>query len=217
MGQIPPPEQPHWGYSTRLVYRIKFDLKDQAAWTELFTRYEARLRSWARAVREADLDDAVQEAMIKLCKEIDKFDRSRGGFHAWFQVMVKRCAIDLSRKSRAQRKKGDAVGGDGAWFEGVAADDLPPDQELLLQMERDFELAIYQEAKTLVKARFQPSHFRAYELRVEQKLPLDHVARTAGIPLNDATSRIIHKIKATIDAERVRLRHEGPRRTEGQT
>jgi len=111
MSQTPPPEQPHWGDSTRLVYRIKFDVSDQAAWSELFARYATRLRHWARtAVRglcDADVEDAVQEAMIRLCKEVDKFDRSRGaGFHAWFQVMARRCALDLSRKLVAQRRKG---------------------------------------------------------------------------------------------------------------
>ena len=90
-----------------LAERVK--ARDQLGLAEIFRRNASILVATATKVTRSRTlaEEIVQEVMVKLWNEIDKFDSSRGSLRAFLLVQVHRRSIDVvrSESSRGRREE----------------------------------------------------------------------------------------------------------------
>jgi RNA polymerase sigma-70 factor (ECF subfamily) len=79
---------------------------DEAALSTLFHRHQAILRTvMARVIHnDADVEDALQEAMIELWNRCKAYDESKGKVLGWLVTMARRRAIDRVRRRQAHER-----------------------------------------------------------------------------------------------------------------
>jgi len=94
---------------TMLVSAIRSG--DQAAISQLYDRYSGIVYSVAlRVVGDTGAaEDILQEVFIKLWRNPEIFDSSRGSLAGWLAVMARNRAIDTVRKKRPETEITDAV------------------------------------------------------------------------------------------------------------
>lgn len=94
---------------TMLVSAIRSG--DQAAMSQIYDRYSGIVYSVAlRVVGDTGLaEDILQEVFIKLWRNPEIFDSSRGSLAGWLAVMARNRAIDTVRKKRPETEITDAV------------------------------------------------------------------------------------------------------------
>ncbi|NNC89683.1 MAG: sigma-70 family RNA polymerase sigma factor [Akkermansiaceae bacterium] len=104
-------------------------------WREWLVEHGDKLLLFARQQtrRQADAEDVLQEALVKLARKVEKGEFV-GGREAWMPFMytqIRREAIDLGRRNDRRRKReervvGDELGLKGSeddWFEGAGYDE----------------------------------------------------------------------------------------------
>ena len=77
--------------------------RKQSALNELYQRYGTRLRSVIGNVvrEEADADDVLQEIMLQIWKEADRYSPKAGQPFGWVVTLARRRAIDRVRRRQA--------------------------------------------------------------------------------------------------------------------
>ena len=88
-------------------------LHDRDAHAELYIRHADRLRNWARrrGIQEGDLEEPVQEAMLRVLEECSQFDTARK-FLPWIGKIFYHCLSDYFRRSkRFPENAGDLIEG----------------------------------------------------------------------------------------------------------
>lgn len=94
----------------------------QRGFTCLLQRYGGRVRGYLRrrfpSLDEADVQDAVTDAMLRLA---DSFDARRGTLAAWFVLLAHQQAVRVLRSRGAFLPEGASQG----WLEAVAPGDDP--------------------------------------------------------------------------------------------
>jgi RNA polymerase sigma-70 factor (ECF subfamily) len=92
---------------------------DARAMDELLRRHYDRVHAVCRRIAGStrDADDAAQEAMIRVIRNIDKFD-GRSGFGTWIYRIATNTALDELRR-RKRRPQLHLAGDDDAPFEPV--------------------------------------------------------------------------------------------------
>jgi RNA polymerase sigma factor (sigma-70 family) len=100
--------------SDRLLSRIASGTADESAWRALVDRHGGDMRRAAVLALGGDrlVDDAVQEALLQLCRCAARF-RPRGGemdaeVRRWLQGLTVNCALEL-RRAEARRTRREAV------------------------------------------------------------------------------------------------------------
>lgn len=81
-------------------------LASRQAWDEFYQVYEPLVRAYVRrfGLRDADVDDLVQDLFVKLRAQLARFelDRAKGRFRAWLRTVVDNTVRDwLDRAGRA--------------------------------------------------------------------------------------------------------------------
>src|SRR5277367_2053337 len=96
--------------SDQLLSRIASGTADESAWRALVDRHGGDMRRAAVLAigGERLVDDAVQEALLQLCRCAGKF-RPRGGeveveVRRWLQGLTVNCALEL-RRTEARRSR----------------------------------------------------------------------------------------------------------------
>ena len=163
---------------------------DRQALEALLRRHHDRVHALCRRMtgNDADALDATQEALIALCRGLDRFD-GRSAFSTWlYRVATNACLDELRRRGRRPLPV-DATGGDGSDAARAAArlgrHDLeaparaPVDEEVTRRLDIDAALA------TL------PDEFRAaVVLRDLCELDYAEIAAVLDIPPGTVRSRI---------------------------
>ena len=74
--------------------------RDRVAFGRLVDHFAPRLRSFLRRGGAADteIDDIVQEAMLKVWRRADQFDSARGGASTWIFTIARNERINLLRR-----------------------------------------------------------------------------------------------------------------------
>ena len=98
---------------------------DNAAWTELVTRFERLLRAIARSYRlsPADVDDVLQSVWLALHQQIGRL-RDPNALAGWLATTARRESLRVARSRQREWPTGDPE-----LFDGAVPDDL--DDELL--------------------------------------------------------------------------------------
>ena len=176
-----------------LVQRVQAG--DTAAFRALFDKYHRRAFAVAMGVvkNQDDALDAVQEAFVKVHKNIHKFQGS-SSFYTWLYRIVMNVSIDHVRRT-SRRKSLDfderalheesEVAGDGALVPSVT--DANPGKAAL---RRELGGAIQAALQEL------PEHHRAViVLREIEGMSYEEMAETLGVPKGTVMSRLFHARK----------------------
>ena len=176
-----------------LVQRVQAG--DTAAFRALFDKYHRRAFAVAMGVvkNEDDARDAVQEAFVKVHKNIHKFQGS-SSFYTWLYRIVMNVSIDHVRRT-SRRKNLDfderalheesAVAGDGALIPSVT--NANPGKAAL---RRELGGAIQAALQEL------PEHHRAViVLREIEGMSYEEMAEALEVPKGTVMSRLFHARK----------------------
>ena len=168
---------------------------DSAAFRALYDKYHRRAFAVAMGVvkNQDDALDAVQEAFVKVHKNIHKFQGS-SSFYTWLYRIVMNASIDHVRKA-SRRKSLDfderalheqsEVAGDGALMPTVG--DANPGRAAL---RRELGGAIEAALDSL------PEHHRAViVLREVEGMSYEEMAESLGVPKGTIMSRLFHARK----------------------
>lgn len=176
-----------------LVQRVQAG--DSAAFRALFDKYHRRAFAVAMGVvkNENDALDAVQEAFVKVHKNIGRF-QGTSSFYTWLYRIVMNVSIDhVRRKSRRRNLDFDEralhaeseVAGDGALIPNVT--DANPGKAAL---RRELGEAIQAALQEL------PEHHRAViVLREIEGMSYEEMAEALEVPKGTIMSRLFHARK----------------------
>jgi RNA polymerase sigma factor (sigma-70 family) len=188
--------------SQTLLGRLASVPTDEAAWAEFARRYGERIYGWCRGRRlqGADAEDVTQQVLVKLAVRLQTFtyDPSQS-FRAWLQTVVLNAWRDFL-DSRVHR---EAASGDSRvldLLESVQARD-----ELMADLDGEFERELVDEAMARVKARVHPHTWEAFRLLAVENRSGAEVATRLGMKV--ATAFVARsKVQKMLRAELARLR-----------
>ena len=192
-----------------LLSKIK-DSGHHAAWREFFDAYWKLIYHTARraGLDEQEAQDAVQETMLTVSKEMPGFtyDRSKGRFKNWLLLITRRRVADvLRRRYRA---------GQAHVIDHTAPDvqqrlaELEAPQGDNAQWDEDWRQHLLQAAINRVSRTVKPEHFQAFQLSVLEGHPAADVCRALGISSMNLYL-IRHRISGLLKKEVKRLEQWG--------
>ncbi|MGB5812925.1 MAG: sigma-70 family RNA polymerase sigma factor [Polyangiales bacterium] len=176
-----------------LVQRVQAG--DSAAFRTLYDKYHRRAFAVAMGVvkNQDDALDAVQEAFVKVHKNIHKFQGS-SSFYTWLYRIVMNASIDHIRKTSRRKSldfderamhENSEVAGDGALLPSVTNAN-PGRAALRKELGGAIEAALTE----------LPEHHRAViVLREVEGMSYEDMAETLGVPKGTIMSRLFHARK----------------------
>ena len=178
---------------------------DEDSWKDFFDTYWRLIYSVAvkSGLTENEAQDAVQETIISVAKDLQKFKRDRrlGSFKGWLRNIIRWRIADQFRK-RFPHGRDAATGGDG---EQIPISELPDpvatDSEPL--WEEEWQVNLLQAALERVKRRVKEEHYQIFDLYVLKQWPVLKVARTLGVHIGQvylAKHRIAGLLKKEVRA-----------------
>jgi len=149
------------GTRITLLGRLRRDPTDAAAWAEFVDHYGAKIYGWCRRWRlqEADAQDVTQAVLLRLDAKMRDFtyDPARS-FRAWLRTLTHHAWSDfLEARGRAGLGSGDSNVAD--LLHSVEARD-----DLLRDLEEQFDHEMLQEAMVRVRLRVAPQTWEAFRL-----------------------------------------------------
>lgn len=201
------PRSPHGGDGSldstlRLVEAAQAG--EREALEALFERYLPRvrrivaLRAGYRLRQLEDVDDLVQDALLRVFRDLDRFEaRSEGSFRSWIARCVEREVIDGARRANAEKRGGARVrrfgdASDSLLAESIFAGDSPTPSAVLRGRELEERL---EEALLAL-----PDHHReVIVLRKICEMSYAEIARTLGfaeeVNARMAVSRALKRLR----------------------
>jgi RNA polymerase sigma factor (sigma-70 family) len=164
-----------------LLSRLR-DWGDQESWRAFFDTYWRLIYSVAlkSGLTESEAQDVVQETVICVAKDIEKFKRERrlGSFKAWLRQITRwRIADQLRKRSPAPTPSGPQS--------PRALDELlgSAEAELEAVWEREWQKNLFEAALTRVKRSVKEEYYQIFDLYILKEWPAGKVARTLRINL----------------------------------
>jgi RNA polymerase sigma factor (sigma-70 family) len=149
------------GTRVSLLGRLRFDPGNQAAWGEFVEHYGSKIFGWCRKwnLQEADAQDVTQNVLLKLAKKLHEFsyDPTRS-FRAWLKTITHHAWSDFV-ESQKRPGLGSGDSSVGNMLQSVAARD-----DLVTQLEAEFDREILVEAMARVRLRVAPQTWSAFTL-----------------------------------------------------
>jgi RNA polymerase sigma factor (sigma-70 family) len=164
--------------SLSLLKKLALRPADEAAWEEFVGRYGAKILGWCRAWRlqDADAADVTQVVLVKMIRNIDKFDKQVGSFRAWLKTIAHHAWYDLvTSRSHRVKRGGDTL---ARTIESEAARD-----DLARHLEAAWDQELFQLSSERVQLRVRPQTWRAFERTAIEGVPGDQVAEELGMNL----------------------------------
>ena len=161
-----------------LLGRLRSDPGDQAAWEEFVDHYGRRIYGWCRKwnLQEADAQDVTQTVLLKLAEKMKTFayDPAKS-FRGWLKTIAHHAWVDFQAgRARPGRGSGDSKVLDV--LESVAARD-----ELVQQLEAQFDQELLEEASCRVRLRVAPQTWEAFRLTAVEGLSGAEVSERIGM------------------------------------
>ena len=158
---------------------------DQESWKAFFDTYWRLIYSTAvnSGLNEAEAQDVVQETVICVAKDIQKFkrDRAKGSFKGWLRNLTRwRIRDQLRKRLPGQIESGEASDeeADHTLLEELAGSGGPSVEEI---WEKEWEENLFEAAIDRVKRRVKEEQFQMFDLYVVKKWPVEKVAGTLGV------------------------------------
>ena len=167
-----------------LLARLK-DWEDAGSWREFLEQYwqliyRVGLKS---GLTEAEAQDAVQETVLAVAKNIKKFeyDRQRCSFKSWLMLIARQRIIWQLRKRLPAHSPNPAAKDDTARTSTVERISDPNAVDLDAVWEDEWQRSVMACALERVKQQASPRQFQIFDLYVLQNWPVGDVARTLRI------------------------------------
>lgn len=171
-----------------LLSRLQ-DWGDQESWKDFFDTYWRLIYRVAlkSGLSEAEAQDVVQETVLCVAKDIQKFKRERklGSFKAWLFNITRWRIADQLRK----RAPGEPLGtGEHEKSEPSTAEQPAEPQPEIPQegaafWEEEWKSNLFNAALARVKRRVKEEHYQIFDLYVLKEWPATKVARLLGVSL----------------------------------
>jgi len=174
---------------------------DQESWKDFFDTYWRLIYSVAikSGLTETEAQDVVQETIISVAKDVNKFkrDRSLGSFKGWLRNLTRWRIADALRK----RTRRDDHATSQEEFVPVENIPAPSDNEAI--WEEEWQANLLEAAIDRVKHRVKEEHYQMFDLYVLKHWPVTRVAKTLGVNIGQvylAKHRVASLIKKEIRA-----------------
>jgi RNA polymerase sigma-70 factor (ECF subfamily) len=157
--------------------------EDQESWKDFFDTYWRLIYSVAlkSGLSDAEAQDVVQETIIAVAKNIQKFkrDRTLGSFKGWLRNLTRwRIADQLRQRTNATAAPSDlADDGSAGWNPAEIADS----SEAEAIWDDEWRLNLMKVALNHVKGVVKEEHYQMFDLYVVKQWPAEKVARTLDV------------------------------------
>lgn len=157
-----------------LLRRLRRDPSDETAWAEFVDHYGTKIYGWCRRWRlqEADAQDVTQAVLLRLAAKMRDFtyDPTKS-FRAWLRTLTHHAWSDfLESRGRPGLGSGDQNVADLLHTVEVRDD-------LLRELEEEFDHELLQEAIIRVRLRVAPQTWEAFRLTALEGLSGSEAAR----------------------------------------
>jgi RNA polymerase sigma factor (sigma-70 family) len=154
---------------------------DQESWKEFFDTYWRLIYSVAlkSGLNEAEAQDVVQETIISVAKDLEKFKRDPklGSFKGWLRNLTRWRIADQFRK---RGRHGQTLSHDDSPMDITEIAD-PAGQPLESKWEEEWQSNLLKAAIERAKHKVKEEHFQIFDLYVIKQWPVTQVARLLGI------------------------------------
>ncbi len=167
-----------------LLSRLQ-DWDDQESWKDFFDTYWRLIYSFAlkAGLTDAEAQDVVQETVMCVARDIDKFKRDRqlGSFKGWLRNLTRwRIADQLRKRSpNAVEPQAPSNGGSSVLEPGEMPE--PVSSELEKIWEAEWQSNLMEAALERLKRRVKEESYQIFDLNVVRQWPASRVAKTLEI------------------------------------
>jgi RNA polymerase sigma-70 factor, ECF subfamily len=171
------------------------DLSNPATFSAVYDQHARGVHAAAYRVlgNSAQAQDVVQDVFLRVWRNPHKFDAKRGELGSYLRLMARSRALDLWREGQAAGRASDRL-------KVVVAQEQPrAEEQPARQAERDATRDVVREAMRDLPAKQREALLLAHW----GGLTADEIARTVGVPLGTAKSRIrlgMAKLREQLDA-----------------
>jgi RNA polymerase sigma-70 factor (ECF subfamily) len=184
-----------------LLSRLQ-DREDQDSWKDFFDTYWRLIYSFAikSGLTDAEAQDVVQETVISVAKDIQKFkrDRTLGTFKGWLRNLTRWRIADQLRKRDRSVPAGSNLSNTLPGPDEIAG---PVSADLEAIWEADWQSNLLKAALERIKPRVKEEHYQIFDLNVIRQWPVGKVAQTLGVNIGMvylAKHRVMALIKKDI-------------------
>jgi RNA polymerase sigma-70 factor (ECF subfamily) len=180
---------------------------DQESWKDFFDTYWRLIYAVAikSGLTDAEAQDAVQETIICVAKDLQKFKRDRklGSFKGWLRNVTRwRIADQLRKRTRAAWREAGAGAGE---FEPLdAAQICDPAAALESVWDEEWQTNLLEAAMERVKRLVKEEHYQMFDLYVIRHWPVKKVAGMLGVSVGQVYLAK-HRVSTLIKKEVRRL------------
>lgn len=156
---------------------------DQESWKVFFDTYWRLIYSFAlkSGLTDAEAEDVVQETIISVAKNIQKFkrDREKGTFKGWLRNLSRwRIADQLRKRTGVRRQETEFAAEDAdAWDMA----EIPQSPEAESVWEDEWRLQLMKVAMDNVRRLVKEEHYQMFDLYAVRQWPAVKVARMLGV------------------------------------
>jgi RNA polymerase sigma-70 factor (ECF subfamily) len=177
------------------------DREDQDSWKDFFDTYWRLIYSFAikSGLTDAEAQDVVQETVISVAKDIQKFkrDRTLGTFKGWLRNLTRwRIADQLRKRTRNVPVENNL----STPLLGTDETAGPVNAELEAIWEEDWQANLLEAAMERVKPRVKEEHYQIFDLNVVRQWPAGKVAQALGVNIG-MVYLAKHRVMALIKKE----------------
>ena len=170
---------------------------ESESWDRLTKIYAPLIRVWLRKydVQDSDADDLVQEVLLAVAKDLDKFEHAGqpGAFRGWLKAIL----VNRLRKFWRSRDRRPQARGDSEIDARLAQLD-DPTSEMSQIWNREHDRYVLRQLLALAEPHFEPVTWKAFcRVALECAKP-NVVAMEMGISLNAvclAKSRVTRRLR----------------------
>jgi RNA polymerase sigma-70 factor (ECF subfamily) len=183
-----------------LLSRLQ-DREDQDSWKDFFDTYWRLIYSFAikSGLTDAEAQDVVQETVISVAKDIQKFkrDRTLGTFKGWLRNLTRWRIADQLRKRDRSVPAGSNLSNTLPGPDEIAG---PVSADLEAIWEADWQSNLLKTALERIKPRVKEEHYQIFDLNVIRQWPVGKVAQTLGVNIG-MVYLAKHRVMALIKKE----------------
>ena len=161
-------------------------------WQRLVELYTPLVRGWLRqnAPTLRDSDDLVQDVLAVVVRRIGDFEHQRtGSFRRWLKSITVNCLRD-----HWKRQRGKPAGTGDSDFLHMLQELEDPHSEMSRRWDEEHDRHVTQRLLQLIRSRFEPSTWRAFERVTLEGASPDETAAELGMTVNAvfiAKSRVL--------------------------
>jgi RNA polymerase sigma factor (sigma-70 family) len=160
-----------FGTSPTLLSRLRHSPRDQTAWQDFVFRYGEMIHRWCQhwGLQKVDAEDVAQNVLLELSRQMSKFEYDpSGSFRGWLKTISYRAWCDFLSRRR------DVASGDSNVLQILHSVEARDD--LLEQLEEEWNRELLEEAMKLVRQRVQSHTWEAFRLMTQENLSGQEVA-----------------------------------------